>query len=162
MKFTDRHEFDAPASKVIKMFSDPDYFSNKYQALGFKNIKVLEQSTDGSDFSITVRYEAPSDAPIPGFAKKFMGATNVVTQTDSWNIDSMTGHLQAEIQGLPAKVSADMELVDDGDGSANELSWNINCSVPLIGGKIDKLVAQDIQAKSEADLNETRAQLENY
>ena len=55
-----------------------------------------------------------------------------------------------------------MRLVDDGEGSAKELSWNISCGVPLVGGKIEKLVAQDIQAKSEADLNETRAQLENY
>lgn len=162
MKFTDSHEFDVSSDTVIKMFSDPDYFTGKYEALGFTNIQVLEHTRDGDDFSITVRYEAPSDVPVPGFAKKFMAETSVVTQTDQWNVADKTGRLKAEIKGLPAKISADMELVDDGDGCSNELNWNINCSIPLVGGKVEKLIAQDIQSKAESDLEQTRAMLANY
>ena len=117
---------------------------------------------DGSQFSITCRYEAPSDAPIPGFAKKFMGQTNVVTQTDRWDTGTMTGELTAEIEGLPATVSAEMELVDDGDGSTNTLSWTIKCGIPLVGGKIEKLVAEDIRAKSGADVAKSSEILADY
>lgn len=162
MKFTDSHEFDVSSDTVIKMFSDPDYFTGKYEALGFSNIEVLEHTQDGDEFSITVRYEAPSDAPVPGFAKKFMAETNVVTQTDCWNVADKTGELTAEIKGLPATIKAQMELVDDGDGCSNELNWNINCSIPLVGGKVEKLIAQDIQSKAASDLAQTRAMLANY
>ena len=55
-----------------------------------------------------------------------------------------------------------MELVDDGDGCSNELSWNISCSIPLVGGKVEKLIAQDIQSKAASDLAQTRAMLANY
>ena len=162
MKFNDTHSFDEPSDTVIKMFTDPAYFTDKYAALGFSNIKVIKQSQDGDDFSITVQYEAPSDAPVPGFAKKFMAETNVVTQTDSWNRASKTGRLDAEIKGLPAKIGADMKLVDAGGGCRNELSWNISCSIPLVGGKVEKLIAQDIQSKAQADQDQTAAMLANY
>ena len=122
MKFTDSHEFDVSSDTVIKMFSDPDYFTGKYEALGFSNIEVLEHTQDGDEFSITVRYEAPSDAPVPGFAKKFMAETNVVTQTDCWNVADKTGELTAEIKGLPATIKAQMELVDDGKGMEDPLN----------------------------------------
>ena len=162
MQFDDEHHFNQPASTVIKMFSDKNYFVRKYEELGFGNVEVLDHSMDGSQFSITCRYEAPSDAPIPGFAKKFMGQTNVVTQTDRWDTGTMTGELTAEIEGLPATVSAEMELVDDGDGSTNTLSWTIKCGIPLDGGKIEKLVAEDIRAKSGADVAKSSEILADY
>lgn len=162
MKFSDEHRFDKPAEAVIRMFTDRDYFVRKYEELGFSNVEVLDHSQDGDDFSITCRYEAPSDAPIPGFAKKFMGETNVVTQTDEWNAASMTGRLTAEIEGLPAKVGAAMRLTDDGDGSVNTLDWTISCGIPLVGGKIEKLVAEDIRSKSSTDQAKTAEILEDY
>ncbi len=162
MQFDDSHHFDAPAATVIKMFTDQDYFVRKYTELGFRNVKMLSCEADGPEFSITCRYEAPSDAPIPGFAKKFMGQTNVVTQTDSWNTETLNGHIRAEIEGLPASVEADMELRDDGDGATNTLHWTIKCGIPLVGGKIEKLVAEDIRAKSQADRDKSAEILASY
>ena len=40
MKFTDSHEFDVSSDTVIKMFSDPDYFTGKYEALGLSLIHI--------------------------------------------------------------------------------------------------------------------------
>jgi hypothetical protein len=162
MQFTDKHTFDKPAAAVVKMFSDRKYFERKYQELGFKNIEVLEHSSTGGKFRIKVRYSAPNSAPLPDFAKKFLGETNVVTQSDSWDVEKKTGRLEAEIRGVPVKVSANMTLKDEGTGSTNTLKWDLSCGIPFVGGKLEQVVAGDIQAKSKSDNAKSREILKSY
>lgn len=162
MQFNDKHSFDKPAASVIKMFSDKAYFERKYKELGFSGIEVLEHSVDAKKFRIKVRYTAPNSAPLPDFAKKFLGDSNVITQTDAWDIAKKTGRLEAEIRGVPVKAFADMTLKDEGAGSANTLKWNLNCGIPFIGGKLEEVVAGDIKAKSRLDQAKSREILKSY
>ena len=162
MKFEDKHTFKAPADKLMKMFSDKAYFEQKYKKLGFTNIEVLEHSSNGDNFSITVRYNAKNDAPMPDFAKKFLPTESQVVQTDSWNTKSKTGSLSIEIKGVPVKINADMKVSDAGAGCANNLSWNLKCGIPLVGGKLEKVIAEDIQAKSAADIKASTELLAAY
>jgi hypothetical protein len=162
MKFETKHTFDKPAATVIKMFSDRSYFERKYAGLGFTAIEVLEHDKSDSRFRIKVRYTAQSNAPVPDFAKKFLPSTMVVTQQDSWDLKTLTGRLEVEIKGAPVKVACDMALKDDGKGAANQLRWNVSCGIPLVGGKIEKITAEDIQAKESADIATTRKILADY
>ena len=162
MQFTDKHSFDKPAATVLKMFSDKAYFERKYRELGFKNIEVLEHKVDAKRFRIKVRYSAPNSAPIPDFAKKFLGENNLITQSDTWDLEKKTGRIEAEIRGVPVKVVADMKLADEGAGSANTLKWDLSCGIPFIGGKLEEVVAGDIKGKSKTDLAKSREILKGY
>ena len=162
MEFKDKHTFEKPAATVLKMFSDRAYFEKKYAALGYKNIEVLEHTVDAKKFRIKVRYSAPNSAPVPDFAKKFLGENNIVTQSDTWDLEKKTGRLEAEIKGVPVKVSADMKLADEGAGSANTLKWNLSCGIPLLGGKLEQLVGSDIQSKARTDIAKSREILKSY
>ena len=162
MQFTDKHSFDQPAATVMRMFSDKAYFERKYQDLGFRNVQVLEHTVDARKFRIKVRYSAPNSAPLPDFAKKFLGETNEITQSDTWDLEKKTGRIEAEIKGVPVKVFADMKLADEGAGSANTLKWSLSCGIPFIGGKLEEVVAGDIKGKSKADLAKSREILKSY
>ncbi|HUS23982.1 MAG TPA: DUF2505 domain-containing protein [Candidatus Binatia bacterium] len=162
MQFNDKHSFDKPAASVLKMFSDRGYFERKYKELGFRSIEVLEHVAEAGRFRIKVRYAAKSDAPIPEFAKRFLGETNVVTQTDTWDLAKKIGRIEAEIRGVPVKVHADMTLKDEAAGASNLLKWNVVCGIPLLGGKLEQVVAGDIQAKAKLDLAKSRELLKGY
>ena len=162
MKFDDKHAFDKSAATVLKMFSDRAYFERKYKDLGGWDIEVLECEKTATKFRIKCRYSMKSNVPLPEFAKKFVPDTASITQVDAWDLKTMTGRLEAEIKGAPVKVAADMTLKADGKGSANHLKWNISCGIPLIGGKIEKIVADDIQAKAAADISVSRKILADY
>lgn len=162
MKFDDKHSFDKPAATVLKMFSDQAYFERKYKELGFTAIEVLDLEKSDSRFRIKTSYTAKTNVPLPDFAKKFIPSTAAVTQQDAWDLKRMTGRIDVEIKGTPVKVSCDMTLKDEGKGSANYLKWTITCSLPLIGGKIEKLTADDIQAKAGNDVATTRRILADY
>ena len=162
MKFDDKHTFDKPAATVIKMFTDRAYFERKYQDVGAWDVEVLECEKSAKRFRIKARMTVKSDAPLPDFAKKFMSASNVVVRQDTWDIDKRTGHLDIEIKGVPVKVSADMVLKDEGKGSANTIRWNLSCGIPLLGGKLESLLAEDIRMKGAGDLAVSRKILADY
>lgn len=162
MKFDDKHTFDKPAATVMKMFSDKAYFERKYQALGFTNIEVVEHEKSATKFRIKVRYDAKNTVAVPDFAKKFIPGTASITQVDAWDLTKMTGRIEAEIKGAPVKVVCNMTLKDEGKGAANHLKWEISCGIPLIGGKIEKVTAEDIQAKAANDVATTRKILADY
>lgn len=162
MKFEDKHTFSKPAATVMKMFSDRAYFERKYKELAVNNLEVLECEKSGSKFRIKCRFKVKNDAPLPDFAKKFMAEQNTVTQQDTWDTGSMTGRLEIEIKGVPVKVSADMVLKNDGAGAANHLKWNVSCGIPLIGGKLESVLAEDIRFKAKNDIAVTRKILADY
>lgn len=162
MKFDDKHTFNKPAATVMKMFSDRAYFERKYKELAVEDLEILECEKSGSKFRIKSRFKVKNDAPLPDFAKKFLGEKNVVTQQDTWDTGSMTGRLDIEIKGAPVKVSAEMTLKNEGAGSANNLKWNVSCGIPLLGGKLESMVADDIKSKAKADIAASRKILADY
>jgi hypothetical protein len=162
MKFEDKHTFSKPAATVMKMFSDRAYFERKYQELGVDDLEILECEKSGTKFRIKSRFKVKNDAPLPDFAKKFIGEKNTVTQQDTWDTSSMTGRLDIEVKGVPVKVSCDMSLKADGAGSANHLKWNVSCGIPLIGGKLESVLSDDIKSKAKADVAATRKILADY
>jgi Protein of unknown function (DUF2505) len=148
-KLSLEHRFSKGVDKVWAMYNDKDFFVKKYRENGFTNIEVLDYKKNDQGFSITVRYDAQSDAPLPEFAKKFMASTITVTQTDSWEFASKTGKIITEVKGMPMKVSADMKLEAAGKGAVNKMVWTLSAGIPLIGGKLEGLLAEDQAASAK-------------
>lgn len=162
MKFELKHSYDKPADAVLKMYSDRAFFERKYKEIGAWDIAVLEHEKSEKKFRIKCRFTVKNDAPLPEFAKKFLGESTVITQSDTWDLKAMTGRIETEIKGAPVKVSAEMTLKNGGSGSVNEMRWNVSCGIPLIGGKLESVVADDVKAKSKADETASRKILASY
>ncbi|SEQ66968.1 Protein of unknown function [Solimonas aquatica] len=162
MQHEERQSFDAAPEVVMRMFGDRRYFERKYAALGFTRIEVLEHESQGSRFRIKVRYDTSNDIELPDFARKFLPEVVTVVQQDSWNLDSRKGQLQFELKTVPIKIGAQMELQAQGAGCVNLIRWDLSCGLPLIGGKLERLLLSDIQSKSKADLAASRRILRDY
>lgn len=162
MKFEEIHTLNQPAAAVLKMYSDRAYFERKYGALdGVKDFEILECELKGDSFRIKHRSQQRSDIPMPDFAKKFLGEYNNVVQQDTWNLATGVGRLEIELKGVPLKISADMKVAGH-PKATNTFHWNVSCSIPLLGGKLEKLIADDIRAKTAADIQLSNALLTAY
>lgn len=162
MKFDEQLRLNKPAETVLKMYSDRAYFERKYARLdGVKDFEVLECEKKGDSFRIKHRSQQRSDIAVPDFAKKFLGEYSQVTQTDTWNLKTGTGRLEIELKGVPLKISADMK-VSGAPAATNQFVWQISCSIPLIGGKLEKLIADDVRAKVAADETLSNLLLADY
>ncbi|MCC2657869.1 MAG: hypothetical protein K0Q76_2977 [Panacagrimonas sp.] len=162
MKFEERHSFDQPAETVMRMYADKAFFDRKYKEIGAIECELLDHQKTDARFSVKYRLVMKSDAPLPEVAKKIMGDTVKMVQQDAWDLGKRTGRIDIDIKGAPLKISADMKLIDEGGKGVNVQSWNVSCSIPLVGGKIEAAIAEDIKAKSRRDLAVSRKIILDY
>ena len=162
MKFEERHSFDQPAATVMKMYSDKVFFDRKYVDVKAIEFELMDHQKTDSKFLVKYRLVMKSDAPLPEVAKKIMGENVKMTQQDSWDLLKRTGRIEIDIKGAPIKIGADMKLIEENGKGVNVQSWTVTCNIPLVGGKIEAAIAEDIKAKARRDLAVSRKIILDY
>lgn len=147
MQFNAVHTYQHPAGAVFAALTDFEAVKSKYEAIGQSEVQLVrrDQGDDGSVTMVTTRV-VPLE--LPGFAKKVLSPKQHVTQTDVWSgADSRgrrSGTFTVEAKGAPVRLQGTLQLVPRGaKGCANTIEVTVECKVPLIGGKIADLVAND-------------------
>jgi hypothetical protein len=136
-----RHElrYDAPAEDVLAMLTDPAYWDMVAAATdAITSSTTVEQL--GGDTRVRTDQEQRV-VGVPSFAKKFVGESTRALKLQTW-----TGHrstFEVETPGKPTHLAGTAQLRADGagEGSVLEYDLEITASVPLVGGKLEKLVA---------------------
>lgn len=162
MKFEERHSFDQPAATVMKMYADRNFFDRKYKEVAAIECELLDHQKSDARVSVKYRLVMKSDAPLPAVAKKILGDTVKMTQQDAWDLAKRTGRIDVEIKNAPIKLFADMKLIEENGKAVNVQSWTVTCNLPLVGGKIEAAIAEDIKAKSKRDLIASRKIVLDY
>ena len=147
MQFNAIHAYQHPADEVFAALTDFEAVKSKYEAIGQSGVQLVrcERGDDGLVTLVTTRV-VPLE--LPGFAKKVLSPKQHVTQTDVWSAADRKGRrdgtFAVEAKGAPVRLHGTLRLVPRGaKGCTNTIDVTVECGVPLIGGKIADLVAND-------------------
>jgi hypothetical protein len=77
---------------------------------------------------------------VPGFAKKFAGETTRAVQTEEWSSHT-GGSITIETPGKPTSIRGTLTLSEAGGRTTETLEAEVRVKVPLIGGKLESLMA---------------------
>lgn len=132
---------------IMAMLQDPEYVKAKYEALADRKTSLLQLDKTADGHILKVEREV--DANLPEIAKKVLGDTNHLIQTEVWHADGNGGYqadVTIESPGKPVKMHGTMAITPDGDANATwKVDITIKASVPLVGGKIEQIVARETQ-----------------
>jgi hypothetical protein len=147
MQFNAIHEYEHAADEVFAALTDFEAVKSKYEAIGQSEVQLVRRE-QGDDGSVTFATSRVVPLELPGFAKKVLSPKQQVTQTDVWSAPDgsgkRTGTFVVEAKGTPVSVRGTLELEPRGsNGCTNTTEVTVECKVPLIGGKITDLVAND-------------------
>lgn len=151
MKFYETINYPVSCEHVLSKFITAEFLQAKYEGQGATNIRLLDQSREGDTTRYTFTRDVPVQVKVPAFARSMVPKTITLIQTDSWNTTTRSGRLDIEFKGMPVKLSCDMLLEDEPSGTHHTLDFDIHVNVPLIGGKLEKLLAEDLQLKFQHD-----------
>jgi len=161
MGFTLNHPFSKDVTTVFGMFTDPNYLTEKFTALGATNLELVEHGEKDGKFIIICKRDIPTNPP--GFAKKILKSTNTIVETDIWDLsdpDVKRGTYTVDIKGTPITVTGTMTLSPTDTGSVNVVETEAKVSIPLIGGKIAAFIEDDTRNTLDNDYEYTKKYLD--
>ena len=128
--------YDAPQADVLAMLADPLFWDKVADATGALS-STATVNTEGSITRIVVDQQQAVTG-VPSFAKKFVGDSTRAITTQVWQ-----GHdasVQVETPGKPTSIAGTATVAENGTGSTLTYDLEVKASVPLVGGKLEKLV----------------------
>ena len=84
---------------------------------------------------------------IPSFAQKLVGDTIQLVQREEWTGNHATFELT--IPGKPGHLRGTVVVEPDGAGAVERVSGEAKASIPLVGGKIEKLLVDMVTQSLE-------------
>lgn len=151
MKYRQTIDYPLPRERVFDCFANTDFIHAKYAGQGASQIMLLDAAQSGDEFRFTFSRDVPVQVDVPAFARSLVPATITLVQTDIWNRATGVGSLDIVFKGMPVSLHCAMTLDDRGEHALQTLDFDIRVSVPLVGGKLEKLLADDLQLKFAHD-----------
>lgn len=148
MKFRHELHYDAPPAQVFEMLADPAFREAACEAQDVISADV-QLDRQGEGFSLVIDMLQRTD-DLPGFARTFAGESTQAVQRETWT-DTTGGDLRIEAPGKPTSMNGTIRLEPDGAGTREVVELEIKVKVPLIGGKLEKLMSDKVTAGMDAE-----------
>ncbi len=88
---------------------------------------------------MTIEQVRPADG-LPSFVQKFVGDEIVIVQKETWTSPT-TADVTLAIPGKPGEAVGTLTLTESGGTTTQVFDLDLSVRIPLVGGKIESLVA---------------------
>jgi len=117
-----------------------------YQRVLRRDVKVDKV---GETASVTIDHDH-SSGRLPGFAKKIVGDRINIVQSEVWT-GGAHGNITVTVPGKPGEMTGTATLVDDNGGVTEKVDMTVKVNLPLIGGKVEGLIADMLRKALRAE-----------
>ena len=148
MKFRHELSYDAPPADVFAMLSDPA-FREKVAAAQDVVSSDITLTPNGEGFDLVTK-QVQNTSGLPAIAKKIAGDTTQAVISEQW-ADARGGSLEITAPGKPTSATGTITLMETGTGTSEVVELDVKVKVPLIGGKLESVMADQIKAGIETE-----------
>ena len=136
-------ESGASVDHVFATLTSPEWVDTKAER--FRDASRLQRREERSDGGVLVAVSRELPGGVPGFLERFLPADGRVVETFDWappaGDGTRRGTWQADIPGAPARLGGTMRLEATPAGSRYTIEGDVKVSVPLIGGRAERFIA---------------------
>jgi len=137
-RLTHELTYDAEMAEVAEMLADPSF---REEVCEFQGVKRSMVSIDSDDNGMEVTIDQIQAAKgIPSFAKKFVGDEINIVQQEFWKSPD-EGDIKVTIPGKPGEMSGTARLSESGGVTTEKVEMTVKVNIPLVGGRIEGLIA---------------------
>lgn len=151
--------YDATCDEVFAVLTDATFRERACEATKALSYDVTVTES-GADVVVRVQREMPADQ-LPEMARKFVGSTLTIVQTETWHPAAADGSRDAdvngEITGTPVTLRGSAALRPDGAGATQSVDLDVKVAVPLLGRKLEPMVVDALRSglEKEHELGQT-------
>ncbi|HET8716212.1 MAG TPA: DUF2505 domain-containing protein [Nocardioidaceae bacterium] len=148
MRFRHEIRYAAPLEDVSAMLADRAFREQVCRAQLAHDTDV-RIDRDGASMVVVVDQRRPSDG-IPGFARSIVGDEIRIVQREQWT-DQQHADLSVTIPGKPGALVGSVRLAETGGTTVETVEGDLAVRVPLLGTKLEKLIADLLVEALEAE-----------
>jgi len=156
MELSHTTTYDAPLDEVFAMLTDPDFRERAAKASGVLEVTV-DVTAQGDAAQVRMEQVQPLQG-VPSFATRFAGETARAHVVETWTSRS-SADLEITTPGKPTRISGGYRLSELGGRTTQQFEGECKVSVPLIGGKLEKVMAELFVEGREKEATAARAWL---
>ncbi len=130
--------YDAPAERVTAMLADPAFREEVCDYIDAVRRSVVIKPV-GDGMHVSVDQWLPTSG-VPSFAKKFVGDETNIVQREIWTTP-LLGDITVTIPGKPGDMTGTARISEANGVTTETVSMTVKVGIPLIGGKLEELIA---------------------
>ena len=146
-RFTHNARIDAPLESVFNALREEAFWHDRISVVGTpKDTLDAFELTDDS-ITVTTTQHIP-DEDIPDLARKVIPGQLVVVRTNvisGFDGERFLGNASADAAGGIGRIEGGSEAVSSDGVAVENVKGSVKVSVPLVGGKLEKLVVDHLQ-----------------
>ena len=152
-----------PADVVYATMVDPAYLRARLERIGGPGAALLEHSADVEGARYVLR-QGVDARHLPSVVRSVLPGDLTIERSERWGREDSgryVGNVEVTIPGAPASAAGGIRLRDLPDGGSElEVRAAVRVSVPLIGGKIEGAVGDQVRRLLEEETAFTEAWLD--
>ncbi|WP_312856711.1 DUF2505 domain-containing protein [Arthrobacter mobilis] len=137
-------------AQVTDTFTSEAFLRHISELVGGSLVSVNRDGSVDGAFNLTVVRKLPTTR-LPEIARKVVGESLTVTQTERWQAPaadgSRTADVEVKVAGAPVDAKAVQKLVAEGGSTRVQLEGEVTSGIPFLGGKI-AAAAEPVLAKA--------------
>ncbi|MEV0676622.1 DUF2505 domain-containing protein [Actinosynnema sp. NPDC050436] len=136
--------FPRPASEVYAALVDEGYLRDRLAVLGGTDAALVAFTETGGTTSYQLKQGVPADK-LPPVARGVLGGDLVIDRAEAWTEAGRAGTVEVTLKGVPGRLDGTFTLADAaGGGSELTLAGQVKVSIPLMGGKLEGLITEQV------------------
>jgi hypothetical protein len=151
--------YDASPGEVAAMLADRAFRERVCEAMGSTHWDVTIDGTTGAGPGMRVVVDQTrATKGVPAVARRFVGDEIRIVRRESWTNESRAD-LTIDVPGKPATFAGAIALVAGGGRTVMSVTGDITVRIPMLGGRLEGLVADVLRAGFDAEHRVGRAWL---
>jgi hypothetical protein len=140
-----RCTYPTEVGRTFAALADPAYLRARLAAVGGPESELLEHARDGDEVHYRLRFALPNHV-LPALVQPLVGGRLVIERTESLRPfdDGYLGDVEVAVPGAPVGADGEVTLRPAAGGSEFAVHADVVVRVPLIGGRIEESIADNI------------------
>lgn len=129
------------AEKVFGAMVDETHLRDRLAAIGGSNAELVTFSSTGAKTTYQLKQGVPAEH-LPSAVKAALGGDLVIQRTETWAAGA--GTVEVAVGSVPGRLEGAFTVLGNGSGSKTTLTGEVRVGIPLLGGKLEKLIAEQV------------------
>jgi Protein of unknown function (DUF2505) len=142
--------YAVPAEQLYATLVDREFLQAKLDSIGGTNAALLDLASDADSAKYTLR-QCVNREYLPGPVQKILRGDLIIERTETWRLAApgrYEGTVTARMKDAPGSIGGGLKVIGIGTETAASSEFGIEAAakvdVPLIGGKIESAIAEQV------------------